>query len=67
MQLDALKVPTFPRLDEYAGLWLAEKYYFLQHWLFLQRMDFAAHMNAAQPGRSSSLDMVAGKGGSRSR
>jgi signal peptide peptidase SppA len=44
-------------------LWLAEKYYFLQHWLFLQRMDFAAHMNAAQPGRSSSLDMVAGKGG----
>src|SRR5215471_8860633 len=56
-------VPQFGRLDEYCGAWLVEPGRFRTQWELVQRLDFASHMQAAPPGRISSLEMAPGKGG----
>lgn len=56
-------VPNFGRLDEYCGVWLMEPSRFAAQFALAQRLDFAAHMQAAPGGRVSSLEMAPGKGG----
>jgi signal peptide peptidase SppA len=62
-------VAHFPRLHEYAGVWLVEPGAFALHWVTFHRLDYAAHVaNVAaavnQPAdRSTLTEMRPGKGG----
>lgn len=58
---DALEVPTFHRLDEYAGVWLLEPHRFAGLWSGLGRIDWAAHLAAAQPARTTAATLEPGK------
>lgn len=59
-----LSAPYFPRLDEWAGLWLMEESAFAAHWRLLERTDFAAHMAAGPPPKPQTgyeVQQVAGR------
>lgn len=50
--MDDLRVPTFARIDEYAGLWLMEQLAFRSYWDTASRIDLAAHAKEVQPVKS---------------
>lgn len=57
-----LTVPFFPRLHEYAGLWLVEPGAFRMAWAAFQARDLAAHIQNAPPLPSQPFELVKGKG-----
>lgn len=64
MQIDVLNVPTFPRLDEYVGVWAIEPSRAQSMWALVRGMDLAAHVQVGSvPVPRSQTEMVAGKNG----
>ena len=58
-----ISVPTFARIEEYAGLWAYEPTRFAHAWQVYTQTDWARHMAAAQPSRGASVEYVAGRSG----
>lgn len=59
-----ISVPTFARLEDYAGLWAYEPTRFLQAWQLYTQTDWPRHMAAAQPARQSGIEYHKGARGS---
>ncbi len=63
--LEPLLVPSFSRLDEYAGNWAIELNWFANLWRSWQRGDLQAHVAAAGPQKlGPSTVMMPARGGS---
>lgn len=58
-----ISVPQFARLEDYAGLWAYEPTRFFQAWQVYTQTDWARHMAAAQPTRSSGIEYIKGARG----
>lgn len=63
MILPTLTVPTFPRIDEYAGIWAMEPIAFRAHWDMISRVDIHAHMKQEQEPPKSQVEMMPAPGG----
>jgi signal peptide peptidase SppA len=63
LALPELRIPAFPRLDEYVGVWAMEPAAFRAFWDTVARTDLRAHMEAAPPALKPRTELVQAKGG----
>jgi len=60
---DVIQVPTFARLDEYAGVWAMESQAFALQWQKLRGLDLAAHVQQPAAPLRSAVERVNSKSG----